>query len=89
MKILLIFYAIALVFKYIWNVFASLFRTIFRRKKKADTLSTSASRDWYGICENCGIKGGLHRFEGKRYCAKCHARFKTEKQFGVKIDPKW
>lgn len=39
---------------------------------------------WYGICEKCGTKGGLHRFEGKRYCAKCHAWLSAEKKCGVK-----
>jgi len=85
MKIFLVFYAIASVFKFLGRAI----RRLFRKSPKAQAASASTSRNWYGICDCCGNKDGLHRFEGKRYCAKCYARFKTEKDLGVKIDPNY
>ena len=41
-------------------------------------------RDWYGYCEKCGKLDGLHRFQGKKYCAWCHARIKTESDLAKK-----
>lgn len=75
MKLFLLFYAIATVFKFIARMISSLFRL----KPTCKTEPMQTTRDWYGICDNCGIKGGLHTFEGKRYCAKCHARLSVEK----------
>ncbi len=79
-KILLLIYAIATVFKFIVTAIIRLLRP----KSKSQTTTTSVSNNWYGICEKCGTKGGLHRFEGKRYCAMCHARLSAEKKYGVK-----
>ena len=79
MKIFLAMYAVASILKFLGNAIGSLFRP--RRKAQP---TTSISGDWYGICEKCGTKGGLHRFEGKRYCAKCHAWLSAEKKCGVK-----
>ena len=82
MKLLLFFYAIATVFKFIAGTISSLFRL----KPTCKTEPIKTTRDWYGVCDKCGVKGGLHSFEGKRYCAKCHARLSTEKKFGIKSD---
>ena len=82
MKIFLLFYAIASFFRFLGKAIGCL----FRKKSKAEPSTTSVSRNWYGICDACGRKDGLHRFEGKQYCAKCHARLKTEKDLDIKID---
>lgn len=82
MKLLLVFYAIIEFFKFLVNIICRL----FRKKPKTQSTYTSTSDNWYGICENCGKKGGLHRLDGKRYCAKCYARLKTEKDFSAKIE---
>jgi len=79
-KIILVFYAAADILKTLINAFS----VLFRPRTKAQTTTTSISGEWYGICEKCGTKGGLHRFEGKRYCAKCHAWLSAEKKCGVK-----
>ena len=68
-----------------FQIYLECHRKPFQRQAKVESVETSVSRDWYGICENCGKKDGLHRFEGKKYCAKCHAKLKTAKKFG--IDP--
>ena len=57
---------------------------IFQRLTKKDAAPEPPRRDWYGNCENCGKLGGLHRFQGKRYCAVCHARIKTDYDFAKK-----
>lgn len=57
---------------------------IFRRLTKKDTPPEPLNKDWYGNCENCGKYGGLHRFQGKRYCVVCHARIKTKYDFAKK-----
>lgn len=57
---------------------------IIRFIKKDKAPSEPIRRDWYGNCENCGTLGGLHRFQGKRYCAVCYARIKTEWDFAKK-----
>lgn len=49
-----------------------------KRKKELQPFYEKRRQEWYGICENCGTKGGLHRFHGKKYCANCHARIKTQ-----------
>lgn len=49
-----------------------------KRKKDLQPFYEKRRQEWYGICENCGTKGGLHRFHGKKYCANCHARIKTQ-----------
>lgn len=82
MKLFLLFYAIAAVFKFIARMFSSLFRRLSAKKVEP----TQTTLDWYGICEKCGTKSGLHRFEGKRYCAMCHARLTAEKKYGKKQD---
>lgn len=79
-RLLLFFYAIAAVFKYIANIIGSLFRS----KPSQKTESMQVTRDWYGSCENCGTKTSLHTFEGKRYCAMCHARLSAEKKLAKK-----
>lgn len=80
MKLLLLFYAIAAVVKFVSRAISSLFRW----KPFQKTEPTQTTLDWCGICEKCGTKGGLHTFEGKRYCAMCHARLSAEKKYGVK-----
>ena len=77
-KIVLVVYAMLSVFKVIGNAICHL----FRHGEETPIQTTSVSGNWYGICEQCGTKDGLHRFEGKRYCAKCHARLTVEKKFG-------
>ena len=49
-----------------------------KRRKEWQPFYEKRHQEWYGICENCGTKGGLHRFHGKKYCANCHARIKTQ-----------
>lgn len=49
-----------------------------KRRKEWQPFYEKRRQEWYGICESCGTKGGLHRFHGKKYCANCHARTKTE-----------
>ena len=80
MKLLLFFYAIAAVFKFFAKIFSSLFRRVSARN--SEPIQTTL--DWCGICEKCGTKGGLHTFEGKRYCAMCNARLSAEKKYGKK-----
>lgn len=82
MKIFLAFYAIVSFFKFL----ASAVGCLFKKRPKVKSSATSASRDWYGVCDGCGRKDGLHRFEGKRYCAYCSARLETEKKLGIEID---
>lgn len=79
MKIFLLLYGIVSVFKFIGNTIASL----FRKKKKLELPSTSISLTWNTPCAKCGEKGGIHRFEGKKYCARCHARLYAEKKCGA------
>lgn len=78
-KILLVFLIIGELFVTIGKAISCLFQT--KAKSKA---VTSISGSWYGICEKCGRKGGLHRFEGKKYCAMCHAKLTAEKKYGAK-----
>ncbi len=47
-------------------------------------ISESLSSTWYGFCDKCGKKGGLHSFEGKEYCATCHAWLSAEKKYDIK-----
>ena len=83
MKIFLLFYAIASVCKFLGKAISCL----CKKKPKVEPSAISTARNWYGICDGCGKKDGLHRFEGKRYCAKCHSKLKAEKDLGVKTDP--
>lgn len=55
-----------------------------KRRKEWQPFYEKRHQEWYGICENCGTKGGLHRFHGKKYCANCHARIKTEHDLSKK-----
>lgn len=80
MKIALLFMTVAAIFKFIAGVISR----AFRHFKKEKASSEPIRRDWYGNCENCGTLGGLHKFQGKRYCAACHARIKTEWDFTKK-----
>lgn len=80
MKILLLFMAVASVFKFVARAISSVFRYFKKEKVSPEPIR----RDWYGNCENCGMLGGLHRFQGKRYCAMCYARIKTEWDFSKK-----
>ncbi len=59
---------------------------INRRASAIDKTDEEAvvSQDWYGICDHCGKKDGLHRLDGKKYCALCHAKIKTERDFSQK-----
>ena len=68
------------VIKFIAGVISSAFRYFKKEKVSPEPIR----RDWYGNCENCGILGGLHRLDGKRYCAMCYARIKTERDFSKK-----
>ena len=79
-KIVLALYAVVSLFKLAGSAISHLFQP----KGKSQVSSTSVSGGWYGICEKCGAKGGLHQFEGKRYCAVCHARLTAEKKYGAK-----
>lgn len=80
MKLFLFVYALIAVIKFIGNAIGS----IIHRFSKPKNSPTQISRDWYGICDNCGKKDGLHRLDGKRYCAMCYARISTEKKFAAK-----
>lgn len=62
-------------FYMIFNTVASAISKLFSLTKNKFTEPSSSS--WYGICDNCGKKSGLHRFHGKRYCAVCHANLKA------------
>ncbi len=55
-----------------------------KRRKEWQPFYEKRHQEWYGICENCGTKGGLHRFHGKKYCANCHARIKIEHDLSKK-----
>lgn len=79
MKILLVFLVVGELFVTIGKAISRLFQP--KAKSKA---ATSISDGWYGICEKCGRKDGLHRFEGKKYCAVCHARLVAEKKLKAK-----
>ena len=74
-KLVLYLIAFGSIFKNTTRVFSNL---LSRRKNK---FVEPPHNNWYGICENCGKKDGLHRLDGKRYCARCHAKLKTEKHF--------
>ena len=80
MKIALLFMVVATFFKFVAGVISNIFRCF--KKKKVSPQSTR--REWYGNCENCGALDSLHRFQGKRYCALCYARIKTEWNFAKK-----
>ncbi|MGI5890431.1 MAG: hypothetical protein ACOX72_06365 [Sedimentibacter sp.] len=82
-KILLVFLIIGELFVTIGKAISCLFQP--KAKSKA---VTSISDSWYGICEKCGRKDGLHRFEGKKYCAMCRARLTTEKKLKAKKNDK-
>ena len=60
-----------------------IYAIIKRISSKKHSSFSAPSRDWYGTCEKCGKTDGLHRFEGKKYCAWCYAKLKTEKKYGV------
>ena len=78
MKILLVFLVVGELFAIIGKGICHLFQP------KPKITKTSVSDSWYGICEKCRKKGGLHRFEGRKYCAMCHARLTAEKKYGAK-----
>lgn len=84
MKLFLFFYALFAIVKFIGNAIGNL----IHRFAKAKSNTTQINRDWYGICDNCGKKDGLHRLDGKRYCAMCYARISTEKKFAAKQEMK-
>lgn len=79
-KLLLLVTLAAELLKPIFRAFASLFHSTRKETLTPEPLN----EDWYGNCQNCGKKDGLHRFQGKRYCAVCHARIKTEYDFAKK-----
>ena len=83
MKILLVFLVVGELFVMIGTAIGHLFQP----KAKSRT-ATPVSDSWYGICEKCGRKDGLHRFEGKKYCAMCHARLTAEKKLRAKKNDK-
>ena len=74
---------VILVFKVLENVIRAITK-VFQTRQNRNDSKESFVRDWYGICENCGKKDGLHRFHGKRYCARCYAQIKTEWDFAKK-----
>ena len=80
MKIALLFMMMATVVKFVARAISSVFQYFKKEKVSPEPIR----RDWYGNCENCGKYGGLHRFQGKRYCAVCHAQIKTEYDFAKK-----
>ena len=85
MKLVLIFYAIALVFKFIFNIFKALFYSIkgaFQKKKEPEIPSYSILNK-LGNCSKCGEKDVMKDFEGKKYCVRCYARLYAEKKCGV------
>ena len=77
---ILVIYAVVFILK----VFGHATNYLFRPRSMSQVSGTSVSGNWYGICEKCGTKGGLHRFDGKRYCAVCHAQLTAEKNCGTK-----
>ena len=82
MKLVLIFYAIAIVFKFIFNVFKALFYSIkgaFQKKKEPEIPSYSILNK-LGNCSKCGEKDVMKDFEGKKYCVRCYARLYAEKK---------
>ena len=82
MKLILIFYAIAIVFKFIFNVFKALFCSIkgaFQKKKEPEIPSYSILNK-LGNCSKCGKKDIMKDFEGKKYCGMCYARLYAEKK---------
>ena len=82
MKIFIIFYAIALVFKFVISILVNLVKSIigiFRKKPEEETESTVNPPIWKCFCSKCGAKGGIHRFEGKKYCFDCHYALMKEK----------
>ena len=79
MKILLFFLIIGELLVVIGKAISRLFQPKMRSR-----TTTSVSKNWYGICEKCGRKDGLQRFEGKKYCAMCHAILTAEKKYGAK-----
>ena len=79
-KLLLLCMFVAKLLKVIFRALTSLFRS----RKRATATLEPPKRDWYGNCENCGKLDGLHKFQGKRYCAMCYARIKTEYDFSKK-----
>jgi len=83
MKILLVFLIIGEFFVMIGKAISHLFQPSAKSK-----VATSVLDSWYGICEKCGRKDGLHRFEGKEYCAMCHARLTAEKKLKAKKNDK-
>ena len=67
MKLVLIFYAIAIVFKFIFNLFKALFYSIkgaFQKKKEPEIPSYSILNK-LGNCSKCGEKDVMKDFEGK------------------------
>ena len=85
MKLVLIFYAIAIVFKFIFNVFKALFYSIkgaFQKKKEPEIPSYSILNK-LGNCSKCGKKDVMKDFEGKKYCCWCYARLYAEKKCAV------
>lgn len=72
-------------FVLLFYIIKSLVNYIGRLKRKSNSENQSIN-DWYGVCEKCGKTDGLHRLNGKRYCAMCHARIKTEQQFADKYN---
>ena len=85
MKLVLIFYTIAIVFKFIFNVFKALFYSIkgaFQKKKEPEIPSCSILNK-LGNCSKCGKKDVMKDFEGKKYCCWCYARLYAEKKCAV------
>ena len=82
MKIFIIVYAIALVLKFIISILVNLVKSIigiFSKKNEEDTESTVNPPIWKCFCSKCGARGGIHRFEGKKYCSNCHYELMKEK----------
>ena len=83
MELGLWFYIAFVVVLFAFGAIVSLICWIRNKNKELDLPSTSISLNWKNPCANCGEKGGTHRFEGKKYCARCHAKLYAEKKCGA------
>ena len=83
MMITKLFLLVMLVFMVLKTVIRAIAKVFQLGQNRKDSKESFVS-DWYGVCENCGKKDGLHRFQVKRYCARCYAQIKTEWDFAKK-----
>jgi len=80
MKFVLLLTLVYFIIKSIYNLIQHFIDKKEAKKSKEywQPFYEKRRQEWYGTCANCGKEGGLHRFQGKKYCAICHARIKTE-----------